>query len=106
MSLNDSSSPFIASHKDNLIKWREWGPEALAEARAQGKPILLSIGYIGCSWCHTLSRESFSDTEVASLVADNFIPILVDRDQRRRNPGEELHGSERRLPKYRSDQHG
>jgi uncharacterized protein YyaL (SSP411 family) len=82
MSLNDSSSPFIASHKDNLIKWREWGPEALAEARAQGKPILLSIGYIGCSWCHTLSRESFADTEVASLVADNFIPILVDRDQR------------------------
>ena len=82
MSLENSNSPFIALHKDNLIKWREWGPEALAEARALGKPILLSIGYIGCHWCHVLSRESFSDPEVASLVHDNFVPILVDRDQR------------------------
>ena len=81
MSLNDSSNPFIAAHKDNLIKWREWGPEALAEAREQGKPILLSSGYLGCHWCHALSRESFSDAEVASLVHDNFIPILVDRDK-------------------------
>ncbi len=82
MSLSDSSSPFIAAHKDNLIKWREWGPEALAEAKAEGKPILVSSGYIGCHWCHVLSRESFSDPEVAALVHDNFIPILVDRDQR------------------------
>ena len=81
MSLSNSSSPFIAAHADNLIKWRVWGPEALAEARAQGKPILLSIGYIGCHWCHILNRESFVDPETATLVHDNFIPILVDRDQ-------------------------
>jgi len=82
MSLNDSNSPFLSSHKDNPIKWREWGPEALGEAQASGKPILLSLGYLGCHWCHALSRESFSDPEVAALVNDNFIPILVDRDQR------------------------
>jgi uncharacterized protein YyaL (SSP411 family) len=82
MSLSDSSSPFISSHKDNPIKWREWGPESLAEAQSQGKPIMLSLGYIGCHWCHTLNRESFSDSEVAALVNDNFVPILVDRDQR------------------------
>jgi hypothetical protein len=82
MSLNDSNSPFLSSHKDNPIKWREWGPEALGEAQAQGKPILLSLGYVGCHWCHALNRESFSDAEVAALVNDNFIPILVDRDQR------------------------
>ena len=82
MSLNDSNSPFISSHKDNPIKWREWGPEALGEAQASGKPILLSLGYVGCHWCHALNRESFSDAEVAALLNDNFIPILVDRDQR------------------------
>jgi len=82
MSLSDSNSPFLSSHKDNPIKWREWGPEALGEAQAQGKPILLSLGYIGCHWCHAISRESFSDAEVAAMVNDNFVPILVDRDQR------------------------
>ena len=82
MSLNDSNSPFLSSHKDNPIKWREWGPEALGEAQASGKPILLALGYLGCHWCHALSRESFSDAEVAALLNDNFIPILVDRDQR------------------------
>jgi uncharacterized protein YyaL (SSP411 family) len=82
MSLSDSNSPFLSSHKDNPIKWREWGPEALGEAQAQGKPILLSLGYIGCHWCHAISRESFSDAEVAAMVNDNFMPILVDRDQR------------------------
>ncbi|HSS13062.1 MAG TPA: DUF255 domain-containing protein, partial [Rhizomicrobium sp.] len=82
MSLNDSNSPFLSSHKDNPINWREWGPEALGEAPAQGKPILLSLGYVGCHWCHALNRESFSDAEVATLLNDNFIPILVDRDQR------------------------
>src|SRR3569833_829994 len=82
MSLNDSNSPFISSHKDNPIKWREWGPEALGEAQASGKPILLSLGQVVCHWCHVLSRESFCDPEVAALVEENFIPILVDRDQR------------------------
>lgn len=81
MSLSDSSSPFLSSHKDNLIQWRVWGPEALAEAQSSGKPMLLSIGYAGCHWCHVMSRESFSDSECAQLVNDNFIPVLVDRDQ-------------------------
>ena len=77
-----SNSPYLAAHKDNLVKWRIWGAEALAEARAADKPILLSIGYTGCSWCHVLNSEAFSDEAVAAKINDNFIPILADREER------------------------
>ena len=82
MSLSDATSPYLLSHKDNPIRWRLWGPDALAEAKAQDKPILLSLGYIGCHWCHVLNQEAFSDTEIAALINDNYIPILADRDER------------------------
>jgi uncharacterized protein YyaL (SSP411 family) len=82
MSLSSATSPFLLSHKDNPIQWRTWGPEALAEAKAQDKPILLSLGYIGCHWCHVMNREGFSDAELATLINDNYIPILADRDER------------------------
>lgn len=82
MSLSDATSPYLLSHKDNPIRWRLWGPEALAEAKAQDKPILLSLGYIGCHWCHVLNQEAFSDGEIAALINDNYIPILADRDER------------------------
>ncbi|HTC83469.1 MAG TPA: DUF255 domain-containing protein, partial [Rhizomicrobium sp.] len=82
MSLNDASSLFLLSHKDNPVQWRVWGPEALAEAKASDKPILLSLGYIGCHWCQVMSREAFSDPGIAAVINDNFIPILADRDER------------------------
>jgi len=82
MSLSNATSPFLLSHKDNPIRWRLWGPEALADAKAQDKPILLSMGYIGCHWCHVMNQEAFNDAEIAALINDNYIPILADRDER------------------------
>ena len=82
MSLNSATSPFLLSHKDNPIQWRTWGPDVLSQAKAQDKPILLSLGYVGCHWCQVMNRESFSDAEVAAIVNDTCIPVLVDRDER------------------------
>ncbi|HMH64613.1 MAG TPA: thioredoxin domain-containing protein, partial [Rhizomicrobium sp.] len=82
MSLDTATSPYLLLHKDNPVQWRTWGPDVLTEAKAQDKPILLSLGYIGCHWCHVMNRETFSDAEVGSLINDNFIPVLVDRDER------------------------
>ena len=79
---NSATSPYLLSHKDNPVQWRNWGPEALAEAQAQGKPVLLSLGYAGCHWCHVMARESFADQEIAAFINENFIPVLVDRDER------------------------
>jgi uncharacterized protein YyaL (SSP411 family) len=80
--LNDAASPFLLSHKDNPIQWRLWGAEALAEAKAADKPILLNLGYGGCHWCHVMNRESFADAAIAEIINENYIPILVDRDER------------------------
>ena len=80
--LDKSVSPYLLLHKDNPVAWRAWGDDALAEARAEGKPIFLSIGYTGCHWCHVMNQESFSDPEIAALINDNFIPVLVDREER------------------------
>jgi uncharacterized protein len=82
MTPNSAASPYLLSHKDNAIQWRSWGPEALAEAKAQDKAVLLSLGYAGCHWCHVMARESFADAEIAALINENFIPVLVDRDER------------------------
>jgi uncharacterized protein YyaL (SSP411 family) len=82
MSLDTATSPYLLLHKDNPIQWRTWGPDVHSEAKAQDKPILLSLGYIGCHWCHVMNRETFSDAAVGSLINDNFIPVLVDRDER------------------------
>ncbi|MGZ5316308.1 MAG: DUF255 domain-containing protein, partial [Solirubrobacterales bacterium] len=76
------SSPYLLQHKDNPVDWRPWGPEALAEAREQDKPILLSIGYSACHWCHVMERESFEDAETAALMNERFVPIKVDREER------------------------
>ena len=82
MSLDNASSPFLLSHKDNPIQWRVWGPQALAEAKAQDKPILLSLGYLGCHWCQVMNRETFADADTAAVINENYIPVLVDRDER------------------------
>ncbi len=80
--LAQESSPYLLLHKDNPVHWRPWSREALAEAETQNKPILLSIGYTACHWCHVMNNESFADGETAALMNDNFINIKVDREER------------------------
>ena len=80
--LKDESSPYLLSHADNPVNWYPWGDEALARAKAEDKPIFLSIGYASCHWCHVMEHESFEDDSVAAFLNENFIAIKVDREQR------------------------
>ena len=80
--LAGETSPYLRQHKDNPVHWYPWGPEALAEARAQDKPILLSVGYAACHWCHVMAHESFEDPGIAAQMNADFINIKVDREQR------------------------
>jgi len=80
--LADSYSPYLRQHADNPVDWYPWGEEALARARREGKPILLSIGYSACHWCHVMAHESFEDAETAALMNEHFINIKVDREER------------------------
>jgi uncharacterized protein YyaL (SSP411 family) len=80
--LDKSISPYLLQHKDNPVAWRPWSDAVLAEAQAAGKPIFLHIGYAGCHWCQLMNQESFSDPQTAALINDNFIPVLVDREER------------------------
>ncbi|PJK20615.1 thioredoxin domain-containing protein [Mycolicibacterium goodii] len=80
--LNRSTSPYLRQHADNPVHWREWTPETLAEAAARDVPIMLSIGYAACHWCHVMAHESFEDREVAALANANFVCIKVDREER------------------------
>src|SRR6266511_4042369 len=76
------TSPYLLQHEDNPVHWRAWGEEALAEARATGKPILLSVGYAACHWCHVMAHESFEDQATAAVMNDLFVNIKVDREER------------------------
>lgn len=76
------SSPYLLQHADNPVDWYPWGEEAFAQARKLSRPILLSIGYSACHWCHVMARESFSDPETAALMNDSFINVKVDREER------------------------
>jgi hypothetical protein len=76
------SSPYLQQHAFNPVDWFPWGEEAFAEARREGKPIFLSIGYSTCHWCHVMERESFENDEVAFLLNEAFVPIKVDREER------------------------
>src|SRR5689334_281632 len=80
--LADETSPYLLQHKDNPVDWRPWGPEALGEAAADDKPILLSIGYSSCHWCHVMEHESFEDPDTAAYMNEHFVPIKVDREER------------------------
>src|SRR5919112_4308464 len=80
--LAHATSPYLLQHKDNPVDWREWGPEALAEAEATNKPILLSVGYAACHWCHVMAHESFEDPDVAAVMNELFVNIKVDREER------------------------
>ncbi len=80
--LASETSPYLRQHADNPVDWYPWGDEALAAAREQDKPILLSIGYSACHWCHVMAHESFEDAEVATVMNKLFINIKVDREER------------------------
>ncbi len=80
--LSREASPYLLQHKDNPVHWRPWGPAALAEARAADKPILLSVGYAACHWCHVMAHESFEDEATAAVMNDLFVSIKVDREER------------------------
>jgi uncharacterized protein YyaL (SSP411 family) len=80
--LGRETSPYLLQHKGNPVHWWPWGPEALAEARRTGKPILLSVGYAACHWCHVMAHESFEDAATAALMNDLFVNIKVDREER------------------------
>ena len=76
------TSPYLLEHADNPVDWYPWGEEALTRARRENKPILLSIGYSACHWCHVMARESFEDPEIAALMNRDFIAVKVDREER------------------------
>src|SRR3982751_1074629 len=80
--LIDETSPYLLQHAHNPVDWYPWGEEAFERARAEDKPILLSIGYSACHWCHVMERESFEDEATARLMNDRFVSIKVDREER------------------------
>lgn len=80
--LANASSPYLLQHKDNPVHWWEWGPDALAEARRLNKPVLISIGYAACHWCHVMAHESFEDPDVAAVMSELYVNIKVDREER------------------------
>ena len=80
--LSGETSPYLLQHADNPVNWLPWGTEALELAREQNKPILLSIGYSACHWCHVMAHESFEDEETATLMNELFVNVKVDREER------------------------
>jgi uncharacterized protein YyaL (SSP411 family) len=80
--LKDETSPYLLQHKDNPVHWMAWGDAAFAKARAEDKPIILSVGYAACHWCHVMAHESFEDDETAQLMNTHFVAIKVDREER------------------------
>jgi len=76
------TSPYLLQHADNPVHWRPWGPEALAEAKAANKPIVLSVGYAACHWCHVMAHESFESADIAEVMNRLFVNIKVDREER------------------------
>jgi uncharacterized protein YyaL (SSP411 family) len=80
--LADASSPYLLQHADNPVDWYPWGDEAFARARAEDRPLLVSVGYSSCHWCHVMEHESFSDQTTASLMNDLFVNVKVDREER------------------------
>ncbi len=80
--LGATNSPYLLAHADNPVAWYPWGDEALTRARDEDKPILLSVGYATCHWCHVMERESFRNQSIAAVMNDNFVCIKVDREER------------------------
>src|SRR6195952_4518900 len=79
--LRDAVSPYLRSHADNPVDWQPWGADAFAEAVRRDVPVLISIGYSTCHWCHVMARETFSDPELAAYLNEHFVSIKVDREE-------------------------
>jgi uncharacterized protein YyaL (SSP411 family) len=80
--LANASSPYLREHADNPVDWYEWGDEAMIKAKKENKPLIISVGYAACHWCHVMERESFMDTGVARLMNENIVAVKVDREER------------------------
>ena len=80
--LSDATSPYLLQHAGNPVDWWPWSEEAFAEARARDVPVLLSVGYAACHWCHVMAHESFEDQQTAALLNENLVAIKVDREER------------------------
>jgi len=80
--LGGETSPYLLQHSDNPVHWQAWGKDALDRARQEDKPILLSIGYAACHWCHVMAHESFENTDIAALMNERFVSVKVDREER------------------------
>jgi len=78
--LAEAMSPYLRSHAEQPVDWYPWGPEAFAEAARRDVPLLVSIGYSTCHWCHVMARESFSDEHIAELLRRDFVAVKVDRE--------------------------
>ncbi|MDP9389991.1 MAG: thioredoxin domain-containing protein, partial [Actinomycetota bacterium] len=80
--LASATSPYLLQHADNPVDWREWGAEAFAEARERDVPVLVSVGYAACHWCHVMAHESFEDEATAAEMNEGFVCVKVDREER------------------------
>ena len=80
--LANATSPYLLQHQDNPVDWWEWQPEAFEAATRLDRPILLSVGYAACHWCHVMAHESFEDEGVAAVLNRDFVAIKVDREER------------------------
>jgi uncharacterized protein YyaL (SSP411 family) len=80
--LGEETSPYLLQHKDNPVHWQAWSPAVLAEARRLDRPVVLSVGYAACHWCHVMAQESFEDPEIAGVMNERFVNIKVDREER------------------------
>src|SRR5829696_8129165 len=80
--LANETSPYLLQHAENPVDWYPWSAEALERARAEDKPVLLSIGYSSCHWCHVMAHESFENPKIAQIMNEHFVNIKVDREER------------------------
>ena len=82
--LIDETSPYLLQHAHNPVEWFAWGAEAFEKAKAEDKPVLVSIGYSACHWCHVMEHESFEDEATAKIMNEHFVNIKVDMEERPR----------------------
>ncbi len=80
--LAEETSPYLRQHRDNPVHWLPWGDDAFTEARRRDVPILLSVGYSACHWCHVMAHESFEDEATAAIMNERFVNVKVDREER------------------------
>jgi uncharacterized protein len=100
------TSPYLRQHRDNPVDWYPWGEEAFSAARGEDRPVLLSVGYSACHWCHVMERESFEDPETAALMNELFVNVKVDREERPDVDGLYMSAIQRMTGTWRLAAHG